>query len=63
MAPSIPTSSPPTSGVVSQAALAYGPATLMRHFTIILVQVSPTPTGLIPGCLSSAISRALMSDQ
>ena len=32
-----------------------------RHFTIIRLHVSPTPTSLIPGCLSSAISRPLMS--
>ena len=61
MAPSIPASSPPASCVVPQAALASGPATLKRHFAIICLHVSPTPTGLIHGCLSSAISRPLMS--
>ena len=61
MAPSIPASRPPASCVVPQAALASVPATFNRHFAIMRHNVSPTPIGLIPDCLSSAISRTLMS--
>ena len=61
MSPSIPASTPPASYMVLQADFASIPVTHSRHFAISLCQVSPTPTGLIPDCLSSAISRPLMS--
>ena len=44
-----------------QAAFASGPVTRSRHFVINLRHVSPMPTGLIPGCLSRAISRPLIN--
>ena len=61
MAPYIPASTPPASGMVPQAAFASVPVTRSRHFAISLHQVSPTLTDLIPGCLSRAISRPLIS--
>ena len=61
MAPSIPASTPPAICVVLQAAFASGPATCSRHLAINLRQVSPTPTGLIPGFLSRSITQPLTS--
>ena len=61
MVPFIPASTPPMSCVVLQAAFASNLATRSRNFVINLRQVSLTPTGLIPGCLSIAISRPLIS--
>ena len=57
--PYTPASTPIDSWSIAQAALASYPVTLRTHFSMSCRQVSPTPTGLTPGCLSSVISRPL----
>ena len=44
----------------TEAVLASCPVTRSTHFSIRCHQVSPTLTGLTPGCLSSAISQTLI---
>ena len=58
---SIPASTPTANCAFSQVAFVSCPVTRRRHFTINLSHVSPTLTGLIPSCLSSAINRPLIN--
>ena len=61
MTPSIPASTYLASCAVPQAAFASYSVTQSRHFAMNWRHVSPMPTGLIPGCFSSAINRPLIN--